>query len=621
LRLRRRELVSRRGDRQNRRVKSSCLALLLAALSLLTGRAAEKPNVILILIDDLGRNDLGAYGSKFYKTPNLDRLAREGMLFTDAYAACPVCSPTRAAILTGKYPARLHLTDWLPGRADRPDQRLSRPVIHQQLALEEETIAEALQRAGYVTGHIGKWHLGGEGFEPEKQGFASNIAGDATGTPMSYFASFKGKGRDGKERFMRGLEDAKPGEYLTDRLTTEAEKFIEANRSKPFFLYLAHFDVHTPMRAKEDYIARYPVIGDKPGQQTNRVYAAKVQSMDESVGRVLKKLTDLKLDQNTIVIFTSDNGGLCVVEGPNTPATINAPLREGKGYLYEGGTRVSLIIKWPGVTKPGSTSAVPVASYDFFPTLLEACGAKSDAKVDGVSLVPALKGGELKPRALYWHYPHYSNQGGMPGAAIREGDWKLIEFYEHGRWELFNVAKDIREAKNLVEEEPALAAKLGKKLDDWRIAVGAQMMLPNPEFTPNPQAADGTITLPAKWARVHGTQLRYEPLPHKNTLGYWTQPTDWAEFEFTVTQPGTFIVEPHQGCGTGQGGSVVEFTVAGQTLAMTVEDTGHFQNFKPRNIGTVKLTEPGRYTLTVRPKSKAKAAVMDLRQIVLRPVK
>lgn len=583
--------------------------------------AVSRPNIIFILADDLGRNDLGAYGSTFFNTPHLDRLAREGMLFTDAYAACPVCSPTRAAILTGQHPARLHLTDWLPGRADRPDQRLLRPVIQQQLPLGEETLAEALRRAGYATAHIGKWHLGGDGFGPQQQGFDLNIAGDHTGTPLSYFVPFKGTQRGQPERFMPGLENAPPGEYLTDRLTTEAEKFIEAHRTRPFFLHLAHYDVHTPIVAKKEYVERYPVISGQPGRQTNRVYAAKVQSLDESVGRVLNKLADLNLEEKTLLIFTSDNGGLSVIEGPNTPATINAPLREGKGYLYEGGTRVPLLVKWPGVTRPGGTNATPVASYDLFPTILEACGAKSDARVDGVSLLPALKGGALKPRALFWHYPHYSNQGGMPGGAIREGDWKLIEFYEHGRWELFNLAKDVRETRNLVEDEPEIARRLGKKLDDWRIAVGAQMMLPNPHFNPNPQAADGTITLPARWARVHGTQLRYEPLPHKNTLGFWTQPADWAEFEFTVTRPGTFIVEPHQGCGAGQGGSVVEFSVAGQTLTMTVEDTGHFQNFKPRTIGTVRLGQPGRYTLTVKPKSKTRAAVMDLRQIVLHPVR
>ncbi|HTK76246.1 MAG TPA: sulfatase, partial [Gemmataceae bacterium] len=267
--------------------------------------AADKPNVIIILIDDLGRNDLGCYGSRYYRTPNLDKLAADGIRFSDAYAACPVCSPTRAAILTGKYPARLHLTDWLPGRADRPDQKLVRPVIRQQLPLEEVTLAEALKAAGYTTGHIGKWHLGGPGFGPQQQGFDVNVAGDQTGSPRSYFAPFK----DAQGRFMPGLEQANDGEYLTDRLTTEAERFIDANRDRPFFLYFAHYAVHIPLRAKREMIAKYATDG-RPGTQNNPIYAAMVESMDESVGRVVKKLVDLGLDQKTLVIFTSDNGGL-----------------------------------------------------------------------------------------------------------------------------------------------------------------------------------------------------------------------------------------------------------------------------------------------------------------------
>ncbi|MEW6307198.1 MAG: sulfatase-like hydrolase/transferase, partial [Verrucomicrobiota bacterium] len=563
--------------------------------------AQPKPNVIFILIDDFGWSDLGCYGSKFYRTPNVDKLAAEGMRFTDAYAACPVCSPTRAAIMTGKYPARLNLTDWLPGRGDRPDQILKRPVINQQLPLTEITVAEALKSAGYVTGHIGKWHLGGEGFEPQKQGFDVNIAGDHTGSPLSYVAPYK-RG----ERFMPGLEQAPEGEYLTDRLTAEAEKFIERNKDKPFFLYLPHYTVHIPLRAKEEIIAKYKHVDGRPGQQTNIIYAAMIESMDDSVGRLMRKLEELKLSERTIIFFTGDNGGLATTEGPNTPATINTPMREGKGYLYEGGTRVPLIVKWPGATKPGGISAVPVSSIDYFPTILEMCGVKSDAKVDGLSIASVLRGtGAPKRDGLYWHYPHYSNQGGKPGAVIRDGDYKLIEFYENGRWELFNVKTDPRESQNLTEKEPAIAKRLGTKLDAWRRSVNAQMMMPNENFVPNPQGKDGTITLPARTAEVHGLQLRYEPLPHKNTLGFWTRVEDWANWEFEVTKPGAFTVEILQGCGTGQGGSEVEFTIGAQTLTTTVEDTGHFQNFKPRDIGSVRLDKPGRYTLTVKPKSKA----------------
>jgi arylsulfatase A len=320
------------------------------------------------------------------------------------------------------------------------------------------------------------------------------------------------------------------------------------------------------------------------------------------------------------VIFTSDNGGLCVTEGPNTPATSNAPLREGKGYLYEGGIREPFLVRWPGVTRPGSVRATPISSIDLFPTILDLCGVKSDARPDGISLAPLLRGmGDLKREALYWHYPHYSNQGGKPGAAIRAGDYKLIEFYEQGRRELYNVKDDRGETQNLIDRKPDVAKDLYAKLAAWRKDVGARMMQPNPNYLPNPQAGDGTVTLPARTAEVHGVQVRYEPLPHKNTLGFWTRADDWVSWDFTLTRPGSFTVEILQGCGKGQGGSEVEFTLAGQTLLTTVEDTGHFQNFKARTVGTVKLDKAGRYTLTVKAKSKPGVAVMDLRSVTLKP--
>jgi arylsulfatase A-like enzyme len=456
---------------------------LIAGLALLTfpavAAAADRPNVVLILMDDLGRNDVGCYGSTYYRTPHIDRLAASGVRFTDAYAACPVCSPTRASILTGKYPARLHLTDWLPGRTDRPDQRLLRPAIRQHLPLEEITLAEALKSAGYATGHVGKWHLGGQGFLPTNQGFDVNVAGDANGSPPTYIAPFKNR----QGRFMRGLEDAPAGQYLTDRLTTEAERFIEANKDRPFFLYFAHYAVHIPLMAKPDVVAKYPA-GGKPGTQNNPVYAAMVESMDDSVGRVVKKLDELGLTKNTLVIFTSDNGGLSVLEGPHTPATTNAPLREGKGYLYEGGIREPLLIAGPGVAKPGTTCSVPVCSIDFFPTVLELCGVKSAAKPDGVSIAPLLRGEAMNRDALYWHYPHYANQGGKPGGAVREGDRKLIEWYEDGALELYDLRNDPTESTNLAAREPAAAARLRQRLAAWRASVDAQMPTPNPDYVP-----------------------------------------------------------------------------------------------------------------------------------------
>lgn len=587
----------------------------IALLGQLKLPAAERLNVILILADDLGRNDLGCYGSKFFQTPQLDKLAGQSVQFMEAYAACPVCSPTRASILTGKYPARLHLTDWLPGRADRPDQKLNRPKIRQELPLEEVTLAERFKQAGYVTASIGKWHLGGAGFGPEKQGFDVNIGGNQAGTTYSYFAPYKNK----QGQFLPGLEEATDGEYLTDRLTAEAERFIAGHREKPFFLYMPHYAVHTPLRAKEETIKKYPGQ-PQHGKQSHPVYAAMLDSLDESVGRLLRKLEELKLDERTIVLFTSDNGGLATQEGMPFAPTINSPLREGKGYLYEGGIREPLLIKAPGI-KPGKNQT-PVCSIDFLPTLLELCGLEPAKDADGLSFAPLLRGETSLPRDdLYWHYPHYANQGSRPGGAIRSGDWKLIEFYETGRRELYNVKEDASESRNQAADKPEIVERLAGKLHAWLKETGAQMTSPNPDYMPNPQAKDGTITIPAKSAEVHGSQLRYEPLPHKNTLGFWINGKDWASFEFTLDKPGAYQIEILQGCGTGHGGSEVEFAVGDQAITTTVKDTGGFQAFERRGIGTLKLTEAGRHSLTVKAKSKPGGAVMDLREIVLRPVK
>lgn len=594
-----------------------CLTLLgvcNAPWQALAQRAADpRPNVVLILVDDYGWADSGCYGSKFHHTPRIDRLAAEGIRFTDAYSAGPVCSPTRAALMTGMYPARLHLTDWLPGRPDRSDQQLCRPEIHQHLPLEATTLAESLHAAGYATGHVGKWHLGAEGFGPLEQGFDLNVAGDSTGTPLSYFAPFQRNGR-----YMPGLEQAPEHEYLTDRLTSEAETFIAANRERPFFLYMPHYAVHLPMEAKQDLVDKYPAEL-KLGQQSNGIYAAMIESVDQSVGRIVDQLQKLGLSEKTLLIFTSDNGGLATLEGDHTPATINAPLRDGKGYLYEGGIRVPLIMNWPNTIAGSRVVDLPVISHDLFPTILEACSVPLEAAVDGVSLVPVLKATNTPSReALYWHYPHYCNQGGKPGAAVRRGEFKLIEFFENGRRELYNLARDLGESRNLFADEPEVARRLGEDLDHWLIQVEAQAMRPNPDFVPNPQQADGTITLEAHTAEVHGLQLCYEPLPHKNTLGYWIRVEDTASWEFTLSKTGTFELFAWQGCGTGQGGSEVDFVIDDQQVSMTVEDTGGFQEFRRRLLGTVRLDKPGRHTLTVRPRTKAKDAIMDLRQVLLR---
>lgn len=437
--------------------------------------AKSKPNFIFILIDDMGWRDLGCYGSTFHQTPHVDKLAAQGMRFTDAYAACPVCSPTRAGILTGKYPARLHLTDWLPGRTDRPSQKLLRPHFRQFLPLEEVTLARALKPLGYVSASIGKWHLGNEPYYPPQHGFDVNAGGTQAGSPR-YFGF--------KSPTLTARNDE---EYLTDRLAEEAVTFIEKNKDKPFFLYLPHYAVHIPLQAKKEIVAKYQAAV-KPGDaQNNPIYAAMIESMDDSVGRILKKLDDLKIADRTVIFFTSDNGGLSVKEGPNTPATSNAPLQKGKGYLYEGGIREPLIVKWPGITNPGSTCTVPVSSVDFYPTILEMADRRPDPRqtIDGESLVPLLnRSGDLKRGAIYWHYPHYSNQGGKPGGAIREGDHKLIEFYEDGKLELFNLKDDIGEQTNLARQMPEKVEQMHAKLKEWRKAVGAQMPIPNPDYKP-----------------------------------------------------------------------------------------------------------------------------------------
>ncbi len=607
------------------------LALVVSALAGGVAVAAEpKPNVVLFLIDDLGWADLGCYGSKFHKTPNLDKLAAEGMRFTQAYAACPVCSPTRTAVLTGRYPQRSGITTWLPGQPSQKNHRLLAPEVPLKLPADEMTIAEALKPAGYVSASIGKWHLGGAGSLPTDHGFDINVAGDDAGTPYSYFAPYTAgaNGKKNRGKSIPGLEDAPAGEYLPDRLAAEAEKFIDAHKEQPFFLYLPHFAVHTPMKAKPEMIAKYGAMPKEPnGSQQNPIYAAMMESMDEAVGRVLKRLDEHRLSERTLVIFTSDNGGLANGNGQIIAPTNNSPLRDGKSHLYEGGLRVPLIVRSPGVTKPGSTSDAVVSSIDLFPTILDACGVKSDAKADGLNLSATLKGAASPERdAIYWHFPHYNgNAGAKPGGAIRSGDWKLIEFYETGRRELFNLAKDMRESNNLIEQNADIANDLHAKLVAWRESVGAKMPTPNPSYSPNEQKDDGSVMLHSSTADVFGTMLRYEPLPNKDTLGFWVRQEDWASFEFTITKPGRFRLVPHVGCGT-SGGSLVHFDVTNadksstQTLPLTVPATGGFQKFVPQDLGELTLTKPGRYTLSIKPQKKEGVAVMDVRRVELRPV-
>jgi arylsulfatase A-like enzyme len=577
--------------------------------------------VIVIVADDLGWADLGCYGSKFHRTPHLDRLAAHGVRFTEGYAACCVCSPSRAAILTGQAPVRFQLTDWLPGRADRSDQPLARPTLQQQLPLEAITLAEALKSAGYATAHIGKWHLGGDGFLPEQQGFDMNVGGLEIGSPFSYLAPFEKKNAKGTNRVMPGLEKSSEGEYLTDRLGQEAAKFITAHKDRPFFLYLAQYAPHTPMVAKPGLSEKYGNSTASVGKQSNAIYAAILESLDDSIGTVMQTLEAHQLTENTLVIFTSDNGGLATIEGPHTPATINSPLREGKGYLYEGGLRVPLIAQWPSKIKAGITSNEPVVGYDIFSTVLDASGIKTAHQVDGKSFLAELSDSAITLHDfIAWHYPHYSNQGGKPGGAIRAGKYKLIEFYESGRRELFEVAGSSGEGRNLIADQPAIAEELAKLLDQWRKDTGAIMPTPNPNYKPNPPDKRGVIAMHCSTAQVHGVMLRHEPLPHKNTLGFWVNASDYATFEFTVEQPGKYEAIVWQGCGGNNGGSEVEFKVGEQTLLLKVKETGGFQKFEAVALGTYEFNTPGRHTLTVKPKTKAKAAVMDLQLVELKPV-
>ena len=439
--------------------------VLLGGLGMSMPRPGKKQNFLFILVDDLGWRDLGCFGSSFYDTPHIDKLCAESMKFTDAYAACPVCSPTRASIMTGKYPARMDTTDWFG--APQPESAKNhwsqnKPLLpapyKENLPLEEVTLAEALKEAGYNTFFAGKWHLGKtKEFWPERQGFDVNKGGWARGGPYGpgkYFVPY------GNPR----LKDGPEGEHLPDRLATETIKFINENKDQPFLAYLSFYSVHTPLQSRKDLKQKYQDKKQKLGLkaewgqegerkvrqvQEHAVYAGMVEAMDQAVGKVLDTLRESGLEKNTAVFFMSDNGGLSTSEGSPTS---NLPLRGGKGWLYEGGIREPMIVKWPGVIKAGSVCGEPVISTDFYPTMLEIAKLppKPAQNVDGVSIVPLLRGKKMDRGAIYWHYPHYGNQGGSPGSVIRDGDWKLILFYEKNREvELYNLRDDIGEGNNL----------------------------------------------------------------------------------------------------------------------------------------------------------------------------
>ncbi len=471
----------------------------------------NKPNILFILIDDLGWRDLTCYGSTFYETPNLDRLAAEGMRFTDAYASCPVCSPTRASLLTGKYPATVGITDWIDWTGQWHPQRgrlIEVPYL-KGLPCSEVTVAQALREGGYRTWHVGKWHLGGPGHYPTDYGFEVNVGGCEWGMPQKgYFSPWS----------IPGMADAAPGTYLTDHLTDTAIDLIRQSDERPFFLHLSHYAVHTPIQAPPELVKKYEAKAKRLGLeridplrdgetfhtermrdavvkhrmlQSDLTYAAMMENLDTNIGRVLEALEDTGQAANTLVIFTSDNGGLATGgywEGESAP-TCNLPLQAGKGWMYDGGTREPYLVRWPGRVSPDSVCRTPITSPDLYPTLLEAAGLplRPEQHVDGVSFLPALGGAaDFNRGPLFWHYPHYGNQGGTPGCSIREGDWKLIEFFEDGSLELYDLSGDLGETRNLAAEQPEIAGRLHARLVAWRQRVEAKIPQPNPEWKESP---------------------------------------------------------------------------------------------------------------------------------------
>ena len=476
-----------------------CVPLCLCALCVFITTApaldaAKQTNFLFFLVDDMGWADIGANGSTYHETPNIDRLARSGMRFTQGYAAGSVCSPTRASIMTGRHPVRVDITDWIPGQANRPANPLLHPEDRSHLPLEEITIAEALKEHGYQTFFAGKWHLGDKGLWPTDQGFDINIGGHHRGSPPGgYYGPWSNP----------TLKAKRKGEYLTERLTEESVKFLEErDQAKPFLLYLSYYNIHTPIQAYKKHIDHYqskaakafegktPTEPEHDGtnrlRQDNPALATMVAAVDDSVGVLLAKLTELKLDENTVVIFFSDNGGLSTLQRGRFGPGCNLPLRAGKGWLYEGGVREPTIIRAPGVTQPGSVSHKPMVSMDFFPTMLDLAGRPLQPKrhIDGQSLMPQLKGNDSGMRTFYWHYPHYHGSSWKPGASIRDGDWKLIEFYHYKNFELYNLADDPGERQNLAKAKPAESKRLRTKLAVWQKRMGAKMPTPNPDYEP-----------------------------------------------------------------------------------------------------------------------------------------
>jgi arylsulfatase A-like enzyme len=505
---------------------------ILALLFITAGvQAKEKRNFLFILVDDLGCMDLGYEGSTFHETPNIDALAASGMRFDQGYAACQVCSPSRASIMLGKSTPRHGITQWI-GSASGMKWNRNDPVLPADyvwsLPHEDITIAEALRDGGYATFFAGKWHLGSEGSWPEDHGFMINKGGWDKGSPAGgYFAPWKNP----------RLESGPDGESLTLRLAEETASFIESSKDKPFLAYLSFYTVHGPIQTTEELCTKYRNKAEQMGLtdndtrfefdrrlpvrqvQDNPIYAGMVESLDTAVGIVMKKLKETGLDKNTVVIFTGDNGG---VSSGDAFSTSLLPFRGGKGRQWEGGIREPYIIHVPGMTRSGSVSQVPAIGMDFYPTMLELAGLPlmPEQHMDGVSLVPVLKGSNIKERDLFWHYPHYGNQGGEPSSVIRSKDWKLIYYHEDGRYELYNLADDIGEQTDLAAQHPEKVSNLRKRLNQWLAETGATFPALDPRFSQ--EAFDKKIET-AKTKKMAGLEKQ-----HANFLDKSKKPSpDW----------------------------------------------------------------------------------------------
>jgi arylsulfatase A-like enzyme len=499
--------------------------------SMVVAEAAERPNVVLILVDDMGLHDLSIEGSTFYRSPNIDKLARGGMRFTQGYATCRVCSPSRASIQLGKFTARHGITNWIGAASGmdwkRDDRLLPAEYLH-DLPHGDVTLAEAMREAGYRTFFAGKWHLGGEGSHPDDHGFEINIGGHHRGSPPGgFFSPYKNP----------RMSDGQPGESLPLRLADETVRFIKSNRDESFFAMLSFYSVHAPVQTTRELWGKYRQSAPSlaAGQQRFKVdrtlpvrqvqdhpvYAGMVEVTDTAVGRVLDAIDQSGLTDSTIVIFTSDNGG---VSSGDAYATSNLPLRGGKGRQWEGGIREPFYIRYPAVTKPNSTCDVPVTGADFYPTILDLCDlpTRDQQHVDGVSLVPLLEGESIDSRPLYWHYPHYDNQGGEPSSIIRDGDWKLIHYYDDGRNELYNLRIDGSEVSDLARSYPHRAERMADQLMSWLDSVGAKYPQPDPRYDPIRTEAKflrAQTDLKERLEKTHAAMLSPDWAPNANWWG------------------------------------------------------------------------------------------------------